>query len=213
MKRYEQAIRVVTAFFSVLLGFGLKRLLDSSSFSPGTLVPCFLMSVFIFLRFLLGSANHMWFEFVRLDLAQDSKYKARRGQVLNDFGFLVVFGLIGMAICYSNNLEEFLERNLLLTFTGLIWVGIYALVGVVVGAKNRQGPIPRGNWGYWGWVNLVQFLAVVVVYLVVAQWPSSLLSPGWPWPLAILVVVYLFVLIYDLVKQLEILEKDIPATQ
>jgi hypothetical protein len=34
MKRYEQAIRAISAFFAVLPGFGLKKLLDAEHFCP-----------------------------------------------------------------------------------------------------------------------------------------------------------------------------------
>ena len=56
MKRYESAIRVMTSFFAVLLGFGLKRLLDTTDFwPPGASGPCFILAVLLFMRFLIGS--------------------------------------------------------------------------------------------------------------------------------------------------------------
>ncbi len=62
MKRYEQSIRTITAFFAVLLGFGIKKLLDSGVELGGDKWPCFILSVLLFLRYLLGSANHLWLE-------------------------------------------------------------------------------------------------------------------------------------------------------
>lgn len=215
MKRYEQSIRVITAFFAVLLGFGLKKLLDNEIFQPeNARWPCFIMSVFLFLRFLLGSNNHMWFEFVRQDLAQNSAFKAPRTQILNDFLFLVLFGLIGMAICYSKNLTQFLELNLLLTGIGLIWVILYAVIGCF--RMKRQGTIPRGTWSYWGWVNLAQFTAVLMIYCfaipnkwgTVPWWPTFF-GAAWEWSLAILVIVYLIILIVDISKQLNIVEQNV----
>ena len=54
--RYEQTIRVITVFFSTLIGFGLKKLLDAGT---GDLAGvngwlCFILAVLLFLRFLLG---------------------------------------------------------------------------------------------------------------------------------------------------------------
>src|SRR5205814_1785482 len=148
---------------------GLKRLLDEHSFVPENAQwPCFFMSVFLFLRFLLGSSNHMWFEFVRPDLAQDSAFCAPRSQILNDFLFLVMFGLIGMAICYSTTLDQFLRLNLLLTGIGIVWVMLYTSIGVVRRKLFKRGdPIPRGKWSYWGWINLVQFCSVLVVQFLI----------------------------------------------
>jgi hypothetical protein len=217
MKRYEQSIRVITAFFAVLLGFGLKKLLDAEAFDPpNARWPCFLMSVFLFLRLLLGSNNHMWFEFVYPDRDANSTFSADRRQVLNDFLFLVVFGLIGVAICYSTTLDEFLKLNLLLTGVGLGWVIVYELIGLVRRKMSKQpAPILRGNWNYWGWVNLVQFCSILVVHCLIIPghrwtipwWPSFLPGPAWDGSLFVLVGVYVIVFAWDFRRQLKILEK------
>jgi hypothetical protein len=145
VKRYEQSIRVITTFFAALLGLGLKNLLDPKAFNPANARwPCFLMSVFLFLRFLLGSNNHLWFEFVRPDLDRSRRsdeppyVPPPRGRVINDFVFLIVFGLFGVAICYSTTLDEFLDGNLLLTGVGFGWVVVYWIVGWIK-EKSIQG--------------------------------------------------------------------------
>jgi hypothetical protein len=57
-------VRVFTVFFSALVGFGLKRLLDVQT--PADFLidrrPCVILCVLLFLCFLTGSANHLWFE-------------------------------------------------------------------------------------------------------------------------------------------------------
>ncbi len=200
MKRYEQSIRAITAFFAVLLGFGLKRLLDAEAFDPpNARWPCFLMSVFLFLRFLLGSNNHMWVEFVYPDRDEKNVREANSGRVLNDFLFLVVFGLIGMAICYSATLYAFLIRNLVLTGLGFFWVVGYALIG--------KG---KGKWIYWGWVNSAQFLLVLICLRPLGRfpwWPSFFPDAAWDWSLVILVLGYVGIFVWDFLMQLKLLRK------
>lgn len=214
MKRYEQSVRVITAFFSVLLGLGLKNFLDPKMFGPeNARWPCFLMSVFLFLRFLLGSNNHMWFEFVRRDRREEGDAevngaKVSRQQILRDFFLLLIFGLVGVAICYSTTVDEFLKYNLWLT-------GIALAVGVFFGFIDCvKGTFP-GKWGYWLLVNLTQFSSILVVHCLVIPkdwgtipcWLSMVLpGPAWDWSLFILVVVYFGIFSWDFSKQLKILE-------
>lgn len=216
MKRYEQATRVITAFFSVLLGLGLKNLLDRKAFGPANAGwPCFLMSVFLFLRFLLGSSNHMWFEFVRLDRTERQAFPVSRFRIFNDFFSLVILGLVGVAICYSTTVDEFLDRNLLLTGLGVVWVFLYIFVGWVKKRPSGKRERPAGKWDYWLWINLTQFSSILVVHClvipkdwgVVPRWLSFCLpGPAWDWSLFILVVVYMGVFTWDFSKQLEILD-------
>lgn len=221
MKRYENAIRTITAFFAVLLGFGLKRLLDSGtsapSFSPAhALWPCFFLSVLLFLRFLLGSANHMWFEFVRPDRKEGATlaFDKLRVRILNDFAFLVVFGLVGVGICYSETLDQFLRLNLLLAAIGIVWVAVYWLIGKTRG--RAAGAASAGRWGYWGWINLIQFAAVLTTQCLVLPanwgtvpwWPRIFPGPPWDIALLLLCVVYLALLAIDVTLQLRNLETD-----
>jgi hypothetical protein len=217
MKRYEQSIRVITTFFAALLGFGLKKLLDAEGFDPPNAQwPCFLMSVFLFLRFLLGTNNHMWVEFVCPDRGTESTFSADRKQVLNDFLFLVAFALIGIAICYSTTLDKFLKLNLLLTGLGLGWVIVYAVIGFVRSKLfRRPGRASKGDWSHWGLVNLAQLSSILVVHCLIIPrhwgtipwWPSFFPGSAWDWSLSILVVVYVLIFAWDFLKQLEILEQ------
>jgi hypothetical protein len=213
VKRYEQSTRVITAFFSVLLGFGLKNLLDPKALDAANARwPCFLMSVFLFLRFLLGSSNHMWLEFVHPDDTKVdgtvTEFNVSRFQILKDFFFLVIFGLVGMTICYSTTVEEFLNGNLRLTGIALVWV----FINLVIGCFREM---PPGKWSYWLWVNLAQFFSILVVHCFVIPrhwgtipyWLSfSLPGPAWEWSLFILVVVYLVIFTWDFSTQLKILK-------
>lgn len=213
MRRYEQSTRVITAFFSVLLGLGLKNFLDPDMFGPeNARWPCFLMSVFLFLRFLLGSNNHMWFEFVRPDRQEGKDPEVNgsivsRKQILRDFFFLLIFGLLGVSICYSTTVDEFLESNLRLTGIALA-AGIFGVIDCI---KRRFS----GKWDHWRLVNFAQFFSILIVrYFVIPRdwgtipcWLSMVLpGPAWDWSLFILVVVYFGIFTWDFSKQLEVLK-------
>jgi len=197
MKRYEQSIRVITTFFAALLGLGLKNLLDPKFGPENVRWLCFLMSVFLFLRFLLGSNNHLWFEFVKPDLKPDEPRMAPRGRILNDFVFLIVFGLIGVAICYSSNVEEFLKRNLILTGVAFLWVIVYAVLGR---SPKWQS---EGDWSHWRWVNIIQFLSVLAI----------LCCPlACTWSLYALAGIYFVIFVWDFWRQLDNLERNPSAS-
>lgn len=215
MKRYEQSVRVITAFFSVLLGLGLKNFLDPKMFGPeNARWPCFLMSVFLFLRFLLGSNNHMWVEYVRPDRqegpdAEENISHIHHIQIFFDFFFLVVFGLIGVSVCYSTTADQFLDGNLRLTGMALGWASFYRVLGLARG-------LPSGKWAYWFWVNLVQFSCILIIcslviplnWGVIPYWLSVFLpGPAWNWSLFILVLVYFGVFTWDFLTQLKILKE------
>jgi hypothetical protein len=205
MKRYESAIRVITSFFAVLLGLGLKKLIEPDpAFGSETLrwASAFL-SVLLFLRFLLGSSNHMWRDYVFVDTNQPlepGENPDLRRRMIHDFLFLLVFGLLGVIICYADTPSSFLVWNLVLTLLALSW----ALV--------RK---PDGEWGYWVKINFAQSFSILVVlglrsafdlrHGVLPFWPLDLLTPEelvfW-----MLCLVYLGAFIWDLSEQLKTLE-------
>ena len=160
------------------------------------------------------NSNHMWFEFVKPDMVVAAGFKAPRTQVINDFIFLLVFGLLGMAICYSRDLNHFLNLNAFFAAVGLAWIGVYAAVTRARAWLKRTSPIPAGPWQHFAWVNLVQLMAVMVTkcYVLplglgpVQWWPEFLPAPAWDWSLVSLVLVYFGLLVFDLWKQLTILE-------
>ena len=165
MKRYEQSIRVITAFFSVLLGFGLKALLDNAyketNFTPiGAVWPCFFASVFLFLRFLLGSNNHLWREYVFPDGNAQKRFEAPRIELVRDFAFLMIFGGFGVAICYAKSLESFLQFNFWLLLFALVWVLVSIAYGWARPADSEEGKRSQRRWWFWAWINLLQLLVL-----------------------------------------------------
>jgi hypothetical protein len=124
LKRYEQSVRVVTALFATLLGFGLKQILDNFP-DKSTQVPCFLMALMLFLRFLLGSANQSWSDYVKPDAGEVPEKVITRGPMVTDFVFLLIFGLLGSMICYSTSFRAFMERMLVFNLVAVAWCLIY----------------------------------------------------------------------------------------
>src|SRR2546427_10582312 len=119
--RYEQTIRVVTVFFSALIGFGLKKLLDAGTEDLVGLNRwlCFILAVLLFLRFLLGSANHL-----SLEYTWQEHPGASPGPLTRDILFLITFGILALWICYSTSIREFLSRSAWLPAVGFVWSGL-----------------------------------------------------------------------------------------
>jgi hypothetical protein len=153
--RYDPSIRVVTLFFAAVLGFGLKNLLDTPNAKNPVEIHTykgwtweiytykwlfFLVATFIFLRFLTGSANHLWLEYQKY-----MRHHQARDDVLVIVGFfwLTLFGCLGAFLCYADTAPHFFRRAgylLLATLAGSMtqWLG-YKL--------KLTSPI--GRWGDW----------------------------------------------------------------
>jgi hypothetical protein len=201
LKRYEQCIRVITAFFAVLLGFGLKKLLDTTSELERDRWPCLILCSLFFLRYLLGSANHLWYEFVRPDPAE-----IPRTAMMGDFGFLIIFGILGLVICYSTNIVDFLFWNLVLVATATCGALLYTFRGPLM-VKGKQG----GDWNFWLPINALQALIILIAWLLHNSGVQGRCEwLDWDYALTTLIVVYIVLLGIDFYLQLGVLEKDNP---
>ena len=144
---YDATIRVTTAFFAALAGIGLKHLLDAhegDALAPYR-VPCFLIAVTLFLRFLTGSANHLWLEHIRHDKRSPAIFLA-------DFLFLVFFGIVAAFICYAPDLNAFLELCRLLLVASIAWA--IAVKAPPIDPKMAD----RGAWWGWSVINVAHIL-------------------------------------------------------
>ena len=153
----EPSIRVVTALFAVLLGFGLKHILDDTTTSVFTRHkwPCLAISAMIFLRFLLGSANHLWFEYVK----NPPILIPGRGLIhlVLDLWFLLAIGFFGLRMCYSSSGDEFLIQGLRLFAAGMAW-GFFHLA---LHAETKTPP--HGKWWFMMYLNFAQGIVFVGV--------------------------------------------------
>lgn len=200
-KRYEQTVRVSTVFFSAAMGFGLKKILDGefqtsgSPAAPNDHWACFLIALLLFLRFLYGSANHLWSEYIRRPPTGAQKYL-----MIPDFGFLILFGFLGLEICYAKRIDDFFAWNSAF--------GKWGAVACIVEASTRWRG--RREFGAW-WIG---WLVINLAYVGITGWAwqcysSAGLSLFWNanWALVLLVSGCFVLLVLDLLLQLWILDK------
>jgi hypothetical protein len=195
VKRYEQSVRVITAFYAVLLGFGLKNLLDGKLVGEWHWVLLIIASLF-FLRFLTGSVNHLWVKYV--SPAAPSPICAAWFPF--DVGLLMLFGVIGLVICYADTLDTFLWWN--------FGLGVLATAGAAVYWARDEAESPGQSWGvFWAPINAAQ-AGLTLLFLCLHQ-ALAMSSQGSPpfvgfvlWGLA---VVYFGALLLDLYFQLRVL--------
>jgi steroid delta-isomerase-like uncharacterized protein len=202
-------------FFAAVLGFGLKRLLDTDAQIANKPVEIFtykwlpykwlffLVAAFIFLRLLTASANHVWLEYQKYE----RPYR-RRDDLLITVGlsWLTIFGCFGAYLCYAGNPSQFFWRA-----SYLLVACCAASVLQVLWSPLRQvlwSPLrwttPIGDWAWgWLWVNFSQFAAVVVLMNMNRTWGVRLV-----W-LAIVSAAILFV---DFYWQLAEIKKKLPLS-
>jgi hypothetical protein len=203
-ERYERSIAVTTAFFAALIGFGLKRLLDNardavtdnSAIYPAEWWALFVMAVLLFLRFLLGAANHMTLEYVR----RKKPYPHRRLHFTFDLSALVALGCVAAVICYSRDIPTFLCWNLVYLGIGIGW-------GWVAAATRKE---QREEWNFWVVLDLLVAIPVLIARALTALWIAKPPEHS-RWTLVVLiglVVCYAIALAVDFAAQLAALDKD-----
>ncbi|MCZ6653996.1 MAG: hypothetical protein O7D91_13335 [Planctomycetota bacterium] len=149
----EPGIRVVTVFFAALVGFGLKHLADVTECSAPDIYPhraiCFVLGVLLFLRFLLGSANHLSYEHGQAGKEVDT------WNLGFDLAGLTGFGIIAVSICYAGTLAQFLQWSVYFLAAACVWM---VLDAVFFGDNQARW------WPGWLIIDLVQisFLQLVI---------------------------------------------------
>jgi hypothetical protein len=206
---YEQTVRVITIFFSAVTGLGLKELLDPKRFGNRQTLQalCFACAFLLLLRFLFGSANHLWAE---ANALQKLHYKkAPASEKLRDcpaawlFAWhllcLIFYFLLMMWICYAADTAQFLLRSCYFSATACV----LALVGHVV-EKNSNFNL---TW-FWLWTNAIQSAAALSLYFTSEAWLISKAK------LFLLGLLFLGILLGDVAKQivkLEVFCRDLEA--
>jgi hypothetical protein len=192
--RYEPVARVVTAFFAALIGFGIKNLLDVPAHPNKLLpfrIPCFLIAVLLFLRYLTGSASHLWLEYIKHD---DPK---RPWFFAFDIGFLILFGMIALMICYTEDLLTFFCWSATLNVSAICWGGI----------RECFKPHDHGDWLRWAWIDGIHAFFFVFGSFVVFVTPPQLMIGRFTLSLWLWVLMSGFLFGWDLKVQLDNLEK------
>jgi hypothetical protein len=202
-------------FFAAVLGFGLKHLLDLDTQIANKPVEIFtykwlpykwlffLVAIFIFLRLLTASANHVWLEYQKYQ----RPYRRRDDLLLIvRFSWLTIFGCFGAYLCYAGNPSQFFLRAAYLLaacFAASVLQVLWSPISQVLWSRLRW-TTSVGKWA-WGWfsVNFSQLAAVVVIMTLDRTWGSRLV-----W-LAIVSAVILFV---DFYWQLAEIKKKLPLS-
>lgn len=201
MNAYAHVIQVGLAFFSLLVGLGLTNILEEGGNLEDEKTAAFLLGIFLFLRFVTGSAVHL--SHVYVDAKSGNLPKAH--SMLFDSGSLLVFGLIAVRISYSNNsVEEFLWWNIVLLAVALTWSSLSPL----------RGEESKDYGAVWYPINLLQGMAVGIV-LALRTSDSGFLfridCPNWMpnelcWngfnEMKLLVLIYAFFLVIDVWRTL-----------
>jgi hypothetical protein len=196
--RFEPGIRVVGALFAATIGFGMKHILDASE---GTMAihkwPLFATSLVFFLKFLVGSSNHLWYEHI-----DNSINRHPNVLVILHITFLIIFGLFAAGMCYADSILQYHLIAILFLGIALAW----NIVDFVV--RRAVGDPPRGNWRFWIWTNLGHGA------LFAFSWPlhntvvGSQIGFGWTWSWLVLFLGSSAILHLELVLQYDQLARD-----
>jgi hypothetical protein len=196
--RFENCVRSILAFFAALIGFGLKHILDADPNAYGDIAvhrwQYFLVSVFLFLRFFLGSANHLWFEHLKPQ-KPEREPSLQNKLLLSDLCFLIGFGLFAAVICYVKSPLEFCCWSIALIAFAILW-GICD--EVMRGSEARS----YGDWGFWRLVNTSQFVLFGVALLLIDERCDLFSWEGWTLPWSLLLLSSFVIFIWDVRGQL-----------
>ena len=102
---YDQIAKVYAAIFSVLVGISLKDLLTPHQFGDEWFNPplAFTATLFLVIRFLVGSANHLLVE--SLDHAGRNKVgQSASWTFIGHFLSLTLFGFLALRVCRSTGI-------------------------------------------------------------------------------------------------------------
>jgi hypothetical protein len=192
-KPYESIVHMFTIFFYVLMSLALKEVLVSPTFKePTQKWPCFIAALLLLSRFLFGSSSHL--------NAEHADERERAGWFLTwHLWWLIGFALIGTAICYSDDVHDFLWWNVV--FGG---VAVSAsLLDLIVERKERAA-----KWkDYWStWWLMFNAIHTVTSYACLKWFESAEGRPfiaKWSMPLIVLFTVLAVLLWLDFLFQVK----------
>lgn len=185
-------VTVATVFFSTFMAIGLQKILEHLDEQKWL---CFLVAFTLFLRFLLGSANQLWDDYVRVSPSREA-----RNCIPLDFVWLIAFGLVGLLMCYANSAEHF-----------LIWCGVFGMLAIVAPIydtwrRHRIGKRASDFFFKWLIINFSFTVAVGLTYLWYTAGPErGRNATGWSRSFSTLTLVSLALLIFDIYHQLNAL--------
>jgi hypothetical protein len=193
----DQTIRVSTTLFAATIGFGLKHLLDSTVLGSDQW-PLFVTGILFFMKFLIGSANHLQFEY---GSQQTCPPLSQLILVATDLLFLVTFGCLAAGMCYADSAAGFLVLGSTILFAAVFW-GILDTI-----LRKVTDTPPRGNWRFWIATDLVQLgIFVLALKLENAGLLQSPLIGSWSVLFTAVVILTAAVLLTEIVLILRTVE-------
>jgi hypothetical protein len=207
--RFETAVRSATQFFAALIGFTLSHLLDAkpdTQIGHRKLVFLFI-SICLVLRFFFGSANHLWLEY---GVAHSGK-PARKPHEENwffikDLVFLIFFAIATGMLASSKCRSDFFQWS----FTLVVFAFAWNLFHVLAGKIWPQITWSSGEWRGWLWPNLIQSVALAVMWIAEIDGGHRMPVIGWmslPLRLGVVTLLSFCVLLWDLQIVLSVTQK------
>jgi len=162
MKPFEQTVRALTAFFAALVGFGLKNILEHGIENKAFVILPFLIAVSMGLRFILGSTNQMYLDYV---LPKHPPIVGLLWETLS----LVLFGGLCAMMCFADTLETFFAFVGGIPFVAIVWGLVAARVEQV-----RAGGEAKYVWSEWMVMDALQALLFVglIALCGLQGWPQ-----------------------------------------
>jgi hypothetical protein len=214
----EASIKSISTFFSALVGISLSHLLNNGIDHGQHAWFPFIVATLLFLRFITGSANHLWHTYNDLNgqtipdstgmpsLESDGKtIKLKliaKNDLILDLSILTVFGILATAMCFSQTSEQFLCRGIILFIATVFW----NLFDRIIYSKDQKDSQCAYEWTFWLWLNIIHFLFFVVAFLLesceIGNVDFGLFRTHWSW--LILVVSGLIILGVDFNCQFEV---------
>jgi hypothetical protein len=201
-EQYEQSVRIITAFFAAVVGFGLKHILDGGG--PASISnhkwAFFIVTTLLFLRYLLGSANHLWVEHVKSAPTPRTKLL-----IWKDVGFLLIFGYLAATMCFAVSSSQFYLSGIYLILASITWSIIEAPRWLIRWRCNRDSV---GMW-WIAWL-LLNVLHLGAFYAARRLDRCEVAGPDfttWSWPMVLLVPATVVIFAIDYFFQLWQVEK------
>lgn len=217
---FEQIVKVVLTTFTVFTGLALpayiseyvftKANLDNFSADPSSLsfwhvwagdwhTWGFVALTALLLRYIMGSAVHLNFMYVPATKA-DGKKRPRSTSVFllfKDLSFLVIFGLIAIAIARAPNLASFMHRAMVFVAAGFIWSITDAAIRGAIGRVHANEK-PGYFWIVWSFLDALQFVTTAAVVWLV---PDPIWKAG---IVAVAYTVFLFADVWAMVRAVQV---------
>ncbi len=150
--RYQRSGGAAITFFSILIAFGLQRLvdLDQAQGTASTDIAdnkhlLFVISVTIFLRFLSGASVHLYDEYSEREGDSD---RSRSVKFVFDIFMLSLFGYVAILSSYSHSSKML-----------LFWLYCFSALALVWSILRAPDPIRFR----WIGLNFLMMLAILIV--------------------------------------------------